>query len=263
MGAENPSKTIEQWRNGTTATIVLNRPKVHNALNRELIASLRDQLEALDHDAGVRAIILTGAGASFCSGDDLQMLRDSDFEQFRKSIIELQSLTSCLLRLSKPVVCVMNGPAFGAGLELSLACDIRLATPDFQCATPEIRLGLVVTNAASVLLPYAVGAGQARRMLYTGEKKDAAWCLNAGLVDSLHDQENLMNEARRITDEIAKGSPVAIAATRRLVNGPLVSVVEKALRDEVTECVISRETADGQEGLTAYFEKRAPVWRGE
>ena len=168
---------------GPVVTLRLNRPHVHNAFDDALLVALEAELARLDRADAVRAVILTGEGRSFSSGDDLKGLRDASDEAFAHSIDALQCVTARLFDMAKPVICALNGPAYGAGLELALACDVRLAAPGFVCATPEVRLGLVATNGASLLLPLLVGQSRARRMLLSGGSRNADWCLAAGLVE--------------------------------------------------------------------------------
>lgn len=257
----NGGETLCCWFDGPVAVVQLNRPEVHNALDPALCIRLQRSLEQLDGDPEVRAIVLTGAGRSFCSGDDLNIVREADGDAFHRAIEQLQSVTRCLLDLRKPVICALNGPAFGAGLELALACDIRMATPAFACATPEVRLGLIATNAATVLLPLLIGPGRARRMLLGGARVDAAWCLEAGLVDAIDDAETLLASAVAWASEFGEGGPEAIAATRRLLHAPLSAALSAALDAETAVCVAAQRSDEGQEGVAAYFERRTPAWR--
>lgn len=242
--------------------LVLNRPQVHNALDGCLIASLKRELQVAADDPEVRAIILTGAGTSFCSGDDLKALRTESHERFAETIEGLQSLTRYLFASSKPVIAALNGPAYGAGLELVLSCDVRIAAHSFVAATPEVRLGLVPTNAASVLLPLLVGQSHARAMMMGGMTKDAGWCLAAGLVDELVTSEALMRRAVAIAGEMAKGAPGALAAARRMMNAPLQAAIEAALRLESQLCIKARGTPECTEGIAAFFAGRSPEWTG-
>jgi enoyl-CoA hydratase/carnithine racemase len=242
------------------ALLTLNRPQVHNALDRPAMAALRDALEGAGADDSVGAIVLTGAGPTFCSGDDLKALRSESPERFAGTIEDLQTLTACLFALPKPVVAALNGPAYGAGLELVLACDARLATEPFLAATPEVRLGLVPTNGASLLLPLLVGQSRARNMMLGGGTKSAAWCLEAGLVDEILPSEALLPRAVALAEEMAKGAPGAIAAIRHMLNAPLADAFAEALQLEAESCVAARRTSECAEGVDAFFARRPPDW---
>jgi 2-(1,2-epoxy-1,2-dihydrophenyl)acetyl-CoA isomerase len=242
------------------AVVTLNRPHVHNALDRSLMEALQQALQRAGDDPAVAAIVLTGAGRSFCSGDDLKALRSESPERFAEAIEALQRLTACLFALPKPVVAALNGPAYGAGLELVLTCDSRIAAEPFLAATPEVRLGLVPTNGASILLPLLIGQSRARAMMLSGATKDAAWCLEAGLIDEIVPVEALMTRAIAIAAEMAQGAPGAVAAVRAMLNGPLKAAFAAALRLEADSCIAARNTPECAEGIDAFFARRPPQW---
>jgi enoyl-CoA hydratase/carnithine racemase len=242
------------------ALLTLNRPQVHNALDRPLMESLRSALQAAADDTAVGAIVLTGTGRSFCSGDDLKALRSELPERFAEVIEGLQALTACLFALPKPVIAALNGPAYGAGLELVLACDVRLAAESFVAATPEVRLGLVPTNGASLLLPLLVGQSRARNMMIGGGTRSAAWCLEAGLVDEVVPAESLLPRAVALAEEMAAGAPGAIAAIRAMMNAPLEAAFAEALQLEAQRCIEARRTWECAEGVDAFFARRPPDW---
>lgn len=255
-------RQIRSCRRGGVALLTLNRPEAHNALNDALLSALLSEARALRGDAAVRVVILTGTGRSFCSGDDLKAAAAATRAEFAHTIELLQDLTTALLDLDKPLVAALNGGAFGAGLEIALNCDIRIATDDFVCATPEARLGLTPTNGASVLLPLLIGPARARRMLLGGARFDARWCLEAGLVDELVPADALLPRALAIAEELATGAPGALAATRRLLNAPLRNAMTAALRDEIAEC-LALHPGEGLEGLHAFLTGRAPRWQSD
>jgi enoyl-CoA hydratase/carnithine racemase len=247
-------------RRGPAAVVVLNRPEVHNALDEALLGRLCEVLQELDRDGAVRAIVLTGAGTSFCSGDDLRVARSGGAGDFARSVHGLQRVAAHMFALSKPIIGALNGPAFGGGLELTLGCDMRICTPGFLCATPEVRLGLIMTNAASVLLPLLIGPSRAARMLLTGARVEADWCLDAGLVDEIVPPEALLDRALALAGEVAGAGPEAVAATRRLLNAPLAARIAAALEAEAEACVDAGRSPEAAEGLAAFFDKRVPRW---
>lgn len=165
-----------------------------------------------------------------------------------------------MIELSKPIVAALNGPAYGAGLELVLACDMRLATPLFACATPEVRLGLVATNGASLILPLLIGPSRARHLLMSGATRDADWCAGVGLVDEIVTDEALLPRATALAVELSSGAPGATAATRALLNVPFAAALKAALDAEATACINARATAEADEGVDAFFAKRSPAW---
>ena len=257
--SESPLVVVDQQA-CHVAVLTLNRPHVHNALDRPLMAALQQALQGAGADPAVGAIVLTGTGRSFCSGDDLKALRSESPERFAEAIEALQQLTACLFALPKPVVAALNGPAYGAGLELVLACDARIAAEPFLASTPEVRLGLVPTNGASILLPLLIGQSRARAMMMGGATKDAAWCLEAGLMDEIVPVEALMSRAIAIAAEMAKGAPGAVAAVRRMLNDPLEAAFAAALQLEADSCIAARNMPECAEGIDAFFARRPPQW---
>lgn len=243
------------------ATLRLNRPRVHNALDRPTIAALSGALEAAEADPSIGVIVLTGSGRSFCSGDDLKALRNESPDNFAEVIGGLQNLTALLFASSKPIIAALNGPAYGAGLELVLACDVRLATEAFAAGTPEVRLGLVATNGASLLLPLLIGQSRARSMMLGGGSRNADWCLEAGLVDEIVPADMLEARAIALAREMIKGAPGALAETRRMLNAPLQQAFTAALALEANICIAARRTEECDEGVDAYFSRRTPDWR--
>ncbi|MFC3714281.1 enoyl-CoA hydratase/isomerase family protein [Sphingoaurantiacus capsulatus] len=242
------------------ATLRLNRPRVHNALDDDLLAQLESALAAADRDPAVRALVLTGTGPTFSAGDDLKNLRDGSHEDFAVTIRALQRVTAAMVGLSKPIIAALNGPAYGAGLELVLACDMRFATPRFACATPEVRLGLVATNGASLILPLLIGPSRARHLLMSGATREAHWCASVGLVDEIVADEALLPRATTLAAELSSGAPGATAATRALLNVPFADAMKAALDAEAAACIEARASAEADEGVAAFFAKRPPAW---
>ncbi|WP_283136631.1 enoyl-CoA hydratase/isomerase family protein [Rhizohabitans arisaemae] len=246
-------------RRGNVAVLTLNRPHIRNALNGAMLDALEERLTLIAEDDSLRAVVLTGAGTSFCSGEDLAVAKEGG-ETFARSIRSLQRVTRLFFNLGKPVVGALNGPAVGGGLELALSCDVRLASPAFFCSTPETRLGLILSNGASVLLPLLIGQSRARRMLFSGARMDADWCHRAGLIDEIVPGD-LQARALEIAAELSSGGPLATAATRRLLNAPLYRALTAALDDEEETCIDIQRTAEAAEGLAAYRGAREPSWR--
>jgi 2-(1,2-epoxy-1,2-dihydrophenyl)acetyl-CoA isomerase len=251
----SPTVRREQADDGI-CLLTLVRPDVHNALDLVTMESLVSEIERAGEDSAVRALVLTGEGASFCSGDDLRDVRSSTRTEFVRVLTALQRLTQSIFDCPLPVVGALNGPAYGAGLELVLACDARVAVSGFVCAAPEVRLGLVATNGASLLLPMIVGPARARRMLMSGGEFDAAWCLEAGLLEAVVDPDELLRTARATALELAGGHPNAVAATRWLLNAPIAEAMRAALAAEAASCSEARESEEARAAIQAFFDGR-------
>ncbi|WP_412520839.1 enoyl-CoA hydratase/isomerase family protein [Actinomadura madurae] len=174
------------------ALIRLARPHRRNALDSLSATRLA---EAIGTTCDAKAIVVTGAGSAFCSGDDLYEISTASADRFRKAIEALQRITLAILDAPVPVIAAINGAAMGAGLELTLACDLRIAATTATFGCPEVRWGLTVTNGASVLLPDLVGAEHADSMIAEGRTFDAQWALAAGLVHEVVPGEHLIRRA--------------------------------------------------------------------
>ncbi|WP_168221218.1 enoyl-CoA hydratase/isomerase family protein [Actinomadura sp. WMMA1423] len=228
--------------------MTLNRPDVRNALSHRMLRELLGVLAELEGSAETGAIVLTGAGPGFCSGDDLSEAASTDAETFDESVGLLQRLTGKLLDMETPVIAAINGPAMGGGLELTLACDLRLASQHAVFACPEVAWGLVVTNGASVLLPAIVGHGRARDMVLTGRTFDPAWALTAGLVSEVLPGDRLVDRAVALAEEMASRSQ-AVRLTRRLLDHGGREAVAGALAREAAAVGEARRGPAGEKGL--------------
>jgi enoyl-CoA hydratase/carnithine racemase len=199
-------------------TVTLARPERRNAIDGELAAKLRDAFEAAADDPGVRALILTGEGKAFSAGGDLSRFeRDWDPREFRHDSHRLTSLITLLERLEKPTVAAINGPVTGAGTQLALVCDVRLAAESARFIYREGRLGIIPSHGGVTRLVKLIGQARARDVLLGGEELSAAEALAVGLVTAIHPDEELLDAARARVATMLKRSPQAYAAAKRLL----------------------------------------------
>jgi enoyl-CoA hydratase/carnithine racemase len=227
--------TILQDQDGPVCTLTLNRPHVLNAFDGPMLGELRSALAAAIEDPGVRAIVLTGAGRAFCTGEDLKAARGLDEAAFTEQIEVLQALASELWHSPKPVIAAVAGPAFGGGLELALNCDVRVAAASARFACPETKWALTITNGSSLLLRRLVGEGWAREIALLGTEVDAQTALRIGLVTRV--VPDAREEAARLAAGVAALDPGAVAATKRLLNAdpaPFAQVLD-AERETVVD----------------------------
>jgi enoyl-CoA hydratase/carnithine racemase len=226
---------------GSVSLVTLNRPEARNALSGRMLRALVDALGDADlrHDTDV--IVMTGAGSAFCAGDDLVEAARTDAGTFDRNIALLQQASRILLDSDKPSIAVVNGPAIGGGLELTLACDLRIAAEHAVFACPEVAWGLVCTNGASVLLPAIVGHGRARDMVLTGRTYDATWALAAGLVSEVLPGERVRDRASTLASELADRTQ-AVRLTRRLLRDAAGDVVARALERESAAVATARRS---------------------
>jgi enoyl-CoA hydratase/carnithine racemase len=199
-------------------TVTLARPERRNAIDGELAAKLRDAFETAADDAEVRALILTGEGKAFSAGGDLSRFdRDWDPREFRHDSHRLTSLITLLERLEKPTVAAINGPVTGAGTQLALVCDVRLAAASARFIYREGRLGIIPSHGGVTRLVKLIGQARARDVLLGGEELSAAEAHAAGLVTAVHPDAELLQAARDRVALMLKRSPQAYAAAKRLL----------------------------------------------
>jgi len=253
-------------RRGGALWLTLNRPEVHNAFGGRLIADLTKALEEAADDDAVRAIVLTGAGETFSAGADMNWMRSmanaSEVEN-RDDAMRLAALLRTLNFHPKPTIARVNGAAFGGGLGLIACCDIVIAVEDALFAFTEVRLGLV----PAVISPYVIrriGERQARRFFLTAERFDANRAMRIGLVRELATLETLDDMVEQQLRWLSQGGPQAVSEAKALVLKIAgIDRAEQEKQDLYTAELIARlrVSAEGQEGLAAFLEKRKPAWQ--
>jgi enoyl-CoA hydratase/carnithine racemase len=248
---------VEWSERDRVAVVMLNRPRVLNALNRAVLARLDDILQEIGrHEDTYRVVLLTGAGGNFSAGDDLKEAAALTREERYAALDAFQALTLRVLDLPQPVIAVLDGWVVGGALELSLACDMRIASERARFFTPEVTRGLLISNASSVLLPLVVGPGRAREMVYGGRVYDAAWAYEAGLVNAVLPAEKLMEDAMARGREIARQAADAVRAAKRLFIAPMRPTVVTALENERREGRALADSPALKEGLEAFLDRR-------
>jgi E-phenylitaconyl-CoA hydratase len=245
------------------ATVTLNRPEAMNALDPETEAELLDCWERIRADDEIRVVILTGTGErAFCTGADLKktMPPPESYASlaFGKGDIDIASQ----LVTEKPVICAVNGYALGGGLELALACDIRIAADHARFGLPEVRVGSIPGAGGTQRLPRTIGASDAMLLLLTGDHIDAAEALRLGIVSRVVPRADLTREAEAIAGRIAANAPLSVRAIKRLVQQGRGLPLDIAIAQERLTWGALRDTEDRIEGRRAFQEKRKPVYRG-
>jgi len=249
-------------------TLCMNRPEVHNAFDAQMIADLTAALESADRDEAVRLVVITGAGACFSAGADLNWMRslvDASRDENERDALQLARLMRSLNFLSKPTLARINGAAFGGGVGLIAACDITVAADHARFGLTEARLGLV----PAVISPYVIrriGETHARRYFLTAERFDSARARAIGLVQQVVGADELDAAVEDLAGQILAGGPKAVARAKRLVfdiagHG---AETQRALDEKTARLIAELRVSDeGQEGLAAFLEKRSPGWSGE
>ena len=246
------------------ATLTLNRPKVLNALNIQLITELDAALDELRQNDTVRAILITGAGEkAFAAGADIQELATLTAEQGQQLALRGQRIFTKIEQLGKPVIACINGFALGGGCELAMACTFRIASEIARLGQPEVKLGLIPGYGGTQRLPRLIGQGAALRLLLTGEMVTAAGALSLGLVEEVLTPADLLPRGRQIAESIAAMAPLAVAHCIAAVNEGADLPLDRALAQEASRFGLCCATADKAEGTAAFLAKRPPSWQGK
>jgi enoyl-CoA hydratase len=245
----------------TVAVVTIDRQEAMNALDRGTLTDLRDRLRELAADESVRVVILTGAGEkAFVAGADIKYMSGLDVEGAKEWGGLGHEAGRLLETMPKPTLAAINGFALGGGCELALACDIRYASSTAKLGQPEVNLGIIPGWGGTQRLARVCGLGIAKELIFTGRLVGADEALRIGLVSAVHDP--VLEKARETAGVIAGKSPVALRAMKGLANRALGGNHEENLAAEAEIFGELFSTADAKEGLTAFVEKRDPVFRG-
>lgn len=248
---------------GGLAELTVNRPDKLNALNGATVDALDRYFEDAATDTSVRAIIVTGAGdRSFVAGADIEEVSGFGALEGRAWGLRGQHMLRRIECMPKPVIAAVNGYALGGGLELAMACHLRIASSRARLGQPELRLGIVPGFGGTQRLPRLVGTGRALEMLLTGDPVSATEAQAMGLVNRVVAPDQLLAEARAMAGRILRNGPVAVALTLQAVRKGVEMPLGAALDWEVSQYALSCATEDVREGTRAFLEKRAPRFRG-
>jgi enoyl-CoA hydratase/carnithine racemase len=250
---------VELVTEGGLATVRLNRPERYNALGACMVEELGEALDEVETSGEARVMILTGTGGrAFCSGVDLKeraaMAADERWAHNRA----LNAFAGRLARLQVPTIAAMNGLAFGGGLEITLACDFRIAVEGATFSLPEVGIGIVPGAGGTQRLPRLIGPTRAKEMILTGRRIDAATALEMGLLSKLVPPDELMQEARTLAEEVSSNSPFALAHAKAAVDLALETTIEQGLRYETAAIRATLASEDYAIGLAAFSEKEKP-----
>jgi enoyl-CoA hydratase/carnithine racemase len=245
------------------ARVIINRPKVLNALDTPTWADLRTVFENARDDDTVRGIILTGAGdKAFIAGADISELAQAGAFEAEESSRFGQAVLELIENLGKPVVAAINGFALGAGCETAMACTIRIAVENAKFGQPEVKLGLLPGGGGTQRLPRLVGKGRALQLILSGEMIDAQEAYRIGLVNEVVSAPNLMARAETILKQISANAPIAIKFALEATNKGLDTSQNEGFALEASYFGICAATDDKKEGTSAFLEKRVPQFHG-
>jgi enoyl-CoA hydratase len=248
---------------GSVATVTLNRPKVMNALNAQMLGELGAEFADLGLNEAVRVVLLTGAGEkAFAAGADISELAAADATAGEAFARRGQGVFGRIERLGKPVIACINGFALGGGCELAMACTLRIASETAKLGQPELNLGILPGYGGTQRLPRLVGQGAALKMILTGTMISAAEALRIGLVDEVVAPDKLMARARELAVQIAARPPLAVRASIDVVLDGANLTLTEGLKMEAAEFGRLCATEDKREGTAAFLEKRKPTFTG-
>jgi enoyl-CoA hydratase len=239
------------------AVIRLNRPKVLNAMNKQLWLDFQAALEAARCDTEVKVVVVTGEGRAFSTGADLKVSKTRSLEDYRDYLEELQEASRKLMRFEKPTIAAINGYALGSGYELALACDIRIAASDAQIGSPEAKVTSSVTGGAMRLVQDLIGPGKACELLFTAESITGSEAARIGLVNRAVAQHELMEEVRYMAAKIAANSSFSIKMIKRGLLMARGGISLEALMDyEVEACLACVSTKERQASLDNFADRK-------
>jgi len=270
VGDEQPARhyeTVDLYRDGAVAKIVLNRPQRMNAWSDGLSEDLLTVLREVEHDSDVRAVLLTGAGKAFCSGADLKEGADEavagKLDTYKVLTRWYHPIVTTIRQLPKPVVTAVNGPAAGAGLSLALAGDLVVAAESAYFTLAFVGIGLVPDGGASLFVPSRVGFARAAQMAMLGEPVSAVKAVDWGLINFAWPDTEFAAKAEGLAQRLADGPTLSYAGSKRELNHWLYDRMDAHLEVEASLQRELAKSADFIEGVTAFLEKRPPKYTGK
>lgn len=255
-------ETITVEKRGKVAILTINRPDKLNALNKQVHTEGVGALEEMRKDDSIRVLIITGSGEkSFVAGADI-----SEFEGqtpvTQRELFHEKTFFNTIDAFPKPVIAMVNGFCLGGGNELALACDLRICSENARFSQPEINLGIMCGGGGTQRLPRLIGEGRAMEMALTGDMIDAETAHKFGLVNHVYPAAELEAKTMELAEKIAEKAPIALQLSKEAVKFASRSNLDEGLRREVDLFAICFSTEDKQEGVSAFLEKRKPIFKG-
>ena len=256
-------QTLIYEKKENIGVLTINRPQRMNAISNELTSELKKFLDEIENDDELRVLVITGAGdKAFVAGADINELVDRDALIGRRVSRQRQEIFSRIENLHVPAIAAINGYALGGGLELALACSIRVCSDKAQFGAPEVKLGIIPGDGGTQRLPRLVGLGRAMEMILTGDFIDAEEAYRIGLVNKIVPHEELMEKAMELAKKIASRPPLAVRYAKETVNRSLEGSTVSGFALESFLHALSCTTEDKKEGVSSFLEKRKGKFKG-
>jgi 2-(1,2-epoxy-1,2-dihydrophenyl)acetyl-CoA isomerase len=261
------NRAVLEKREGSIATLILNRPERMNALNKDLVLALNAALTRVEADQEINVVVLAGAGRAFCAGGDLAVIgkgrQENDIAELEPILRAGMQAVLKIRTMRQPVIAAVHGAAAGAGMNIALAADIRIASEDAMFGQNFAKVGLFPDYGGTFFLPQLVGPAKAAELFYTGDMIDAAEALRIGIVNRVVPLAQLESEVRALAQKIAQGPGIAIRAVKQTLFGRDLEELTALLDLEVEQQMKCFYSADCGEGIRAFFEKRPPKFQGK
>jgi len=256
------SNVVQVETRGAVAVVTMNRPEKRNALDGQMRGAFLGAIDGINRDHAIRAVVITGAGdKAFVAGADIGEFEGrSPVDQWR--VMKAPTVFDALERSPKPVIAAVNGYCLGGGMELALACDLRIAARTARFGQPEVNLGIIPGGGGTQRLPRIIGLGAALRLILTGEMIGADDALRLGLVEEVVEPDQLLDRALSIAQTIASKSPVAVSAAKEATRAALSLPLADGLKLETALFELCFSSEDKAEGVRAFLEKRAANFPG-
>jgi len=256
---------LESTANGVTL-LVMNRPEKLNALNGEMAIALNQTFDRIGKDPSVRVVVISGAGRAFCAGGDLEIIgkgrKARDVKQLEPILRAGSGAVFRMRMIPQPIIAAVNGPAAGAGMNIALAADIRIASEEAVFGQNFAKVGLFPDYGGTYFLPQLVGPSKAAELFYTGDMIDARTALTLGLVNRVVPGTQLELEVKNFAARLAAGPSIAMRAVKQTLFGSEKDALNRALEAEVQHQMRCFNSDDCLEGIQAFMEKRAPKFQG-
>lgn len=258
------TKSIEVRIEKNAAWLILNRPDVFNSFNREMALRLQDELDACEENPKVRAIVIMGSGKAFCAGQDLKEVTTPELNPGFKKILEehYNPIIKRIRKIEKPIIAAVNGVAAGAGANIALACDIVVASERASFIQAFSKIGLIPDSAGTFFLPRLIGFQKASALMMLGEKVSAEEAEKLGMIYKMYSAEDFNAEVYALADTLSKMPTKALGMTKRLLNQSLVNDLNAQLDLESKLQIEAAQSEDYAEGVSAFVEKRKPIFKG-